>query len=1258
MRFVGIIVGLLLGAMFESLPAAVLFAIAGAFLGPKLLGNKKALVQQRDFETSMPPSAHDMPPAFRPVTDPVADLQDRVAELEQRITVLEAALAQGSSATDVSPLAPVVSAAPLVPQPVMPVVSVPVVPPKVVVLTPEPLPIAATRAAPAMAPVAVAQMSVRPAPPPPPPPPQPKPVPVQAPKPVIPLRDRLPAPIAKLIFGGNMLVKMGALILFLGLAFLLRYTAERVTVPIEMRYASVALVGAGLLLVGWMLRRKRADYAIVLQGAGIGVFYLTTLAAMKLHALLPATAGFAFLFGVAVLSAMLAVLQNAPVLAIVAALEGFAAPVLASTGENHPVGLFTYLLVLDVGIFLVAWFRAWRVLNLIGAVGTFTLAVGWAQKMYTDDQFSVVQPFLLVFFLLFTAIGLLFARRTLLESPVDANQSLAARAVDTLRRVGRVDSALVFGVPMAAFGLEYWLVRPWEMGAAFAALAFAGFYLLLGRVVFTAQPKGLALLAEAYAIVGVIFATLAIPLGLEGQWTGAAWAVEAAGMYWLGVRQSRPYARAFAFVVLAGAVVKLLQATQLNGAPGEALLQGSVIGPLLVSSGAFAMWVLHRRAKMDAGRGAESLAGVALPWLGMAALTLLLWQLWVPTWAAVATAALASAVFALAVRQSLWPLTSVTYGMQALAVVGFVATLHRGSDDGLGGQGGAVLANGWQGALAAGLIGVSVLGSVAWSMLQAGRTARERRLQPEWSMGNTVAVLTGVGFLHLAMLFQINLQQAALLWPLSACVVLWVALRMAHPALAWQAAVLQALSAVIYVGQSDAMGYANAVAHPFATLWFWTPVVLGLAALLSGDWLRAQAQRVRDDLASDNDTAASGSQWLNAWCNSPRVLWVPVVWGLAWWLVALLGESDRVLHAMGQGDALPAARAAIVLLTSLVAALVARRRDWLQLGQATVATLPGWVLVAWGVGPASTYVPSTAWGWLVWPLALAWHLRLLHGQTPWIAKPMLGRVHVAGFWFFLLLAARECQWQFGQLGQVADDWSSWSLLGWVLMPALALWALQSRALLQRWPLTDYRRDYVEVAAVPVAAYLLGWAWVSNAFSPGNATPLPYLPLLNPLELAHWLVLGAVLLWWRSLPDTAWAAVPKRNAQGLAGLTALAFLTGMVLRSCHHYAGVAWEFDALYASRLTQAALSITWAVCAVAVMVLGNSRAWRSVWVAGATLLGVVVVKLFFVELADQGGLFRIVSFLSVGVLLLLVGYFAPVPPSKPAPVPLEVGAA
>ncbi len=1057
----------------------------------------------------------------------------------------------------------------------------------------------------------------------------------------MPLRDRLPAPLANLIFGGNMLVKLGVLILFLGLAFLLRYTAERVTVPIELRYAAVALVGAGLLALGWLLRNKRRGYALILQGAGIGVFYLTTLAAMKLSGLLPTSVGFAFLFGVAVLSAALAVLQNAPVLAIVAALEGFAAPVLASTGENHAVGLFTYLLVLDVGIVLIAWFRAWRVLNLIGFVGTFTLAAGWAHQYYTDDQFGTVQPFLIVFFLLFTAIGLLFARRTLFDAPVQPAQPLATRAIDTLRRAGRVDSSLVFGTPMVAFALQVLLMRPWEYGAAFSAMGLAAFYLVMGRLVFATQPKGLALLAEAYAIVGVIFGTLAIPLGLEGQWTGAAWAVEAAGMYWLGARQGRLYARAFSFLVFAGAVWKLLEATQLDAAAGHPLLQGSVIGPLLVAVSAFAMWTMHRRAKLDQGHTLEAAVGSILPWLGMGALTLLLWQWWTPPWAAAATAVLASVAFAVAVRFALLPLRAVSFGMQALAVAGFVATLHRTAEAATG----QVLESGWQGAAAASLIALSVLGSAAWSMRQAHLAALARGIQPVWSPGNVVGVLAGVGLLHLAMLFQVSLAQAALLWPLTAMVVLWVGLRTAHMPLAAMAGALQAISACVYL--SGRMLGAEGAPPAFGHLGFWTPVVLGLAALLAGDWVRDEARPRTADA-----TPAARKRWANAWCVNPVALWVPVAWGLGWWLFGMLDESIAVLTRHGLADHVPAAALAVVLVTSVLATLVARRRDWLQLGQATVATLPGFALIAaYGIagGPTPLYVPSGALGWIAWPLALLWHLRLLHAQKRWFAAPALAPFHVGGFWLFLLLAARECQWL---LGRVGDEWSSWQLLGWAIVPALVLWALRSRAMLRRWPLTEYRSTYLEFAATPVAVYLLAWVWVTNAASPGNAAPLPYLPLLNPLELAHWLVLLALVLWWRALPPASFARIDPLIAKGAVGVTGLALLTGMVLRACHHYAGVEWRFDALYASWLTQAALSITWAICGVVAMVLGHGRRVRTLWVAGAALLGVVVLKLFFVELADRGGLFRIVSFIAVGALLLLVGYFAPVPPKREEPKP------
>ena len=55
----------------------------------------------------------------------------------------------------------------------------------------------------------------------------------------------------------------------------------------------------------------------------------------------------------------------------------------------------------------------------------------------------------------------------------------------------------------------------------------------------------------------------------------------------------------------------------------------------------------------------------------------------------------------------------------------------------------------------------------------------------------------------------------------------------------------------------------------------------------------------------------------------------------------------------------------------------------------------------------------------------------------------------------------------------------------------------------------------------------------------------------------------------------------------------------------------------------------------------------RLIWLCGATLLGVVVAKLFMVDLAGHGTVARIVSFVAVGLLLLVIGWFAPVPPKQ-----------
>lgn len=1046
------------------------------------------------------------------------------------------------------------------------------------------------------------------------------------------LRERLPAPLARLIFGGNALVKAGVLILFLGLAFLLRYTAERVTVPLELRYAGVALAGVVLLSLGWLLRNKRRDYGLILQGMAIGVFYLTTLSAIKLHALISPGAGFAFLFLVSILSAILAILQNAPMLAIVAALEGFATPVLASTGENRPVGLFTYLAVLDLGICLVAWFNAWRILNLIGFIGTFTLAFGWTKQYYTDEQYGTVQPFLIFFFILFALIGLFFARKTLQES-LEQEGPLAS-----LKRVGRVDSALVFGNPITAFGMQYMLVRHMEFGAAFSALAVGFFYLTLAKLVFSRVKQGLALLAEAYVIVAAIFATLAIPLGLEGTWTGAAWAIEGAGMYWLGIRQHRPYARGFAYVVMVGAAFKLLRGIDVNPEVGQPLLHGGWLGPVLLALSCFVVWNLHRRASQDKVASWELVPNAALPWLGVAAISLLPWMFLQPQFAAAALALMALLVSNVARRINVLSLTHISAALQVAGLGSFLLTLHAASAP----DSHAALADGWHGGLAALIIAASILYSAGRFMVQAKRAAQAENLPPSWSLWNNMAVVSGGALVHLAMLFAVDLTQVAAIWPLTSCLSLWIALHMSHGALAVFAGGLQVVSAVLFMLEPGTF-HGTAFAH----LGFFVPLSLAFSAWLSGDRVRAEAVKVRYvvSLSADSQAGKVPAVWLNPWCNGKFALGLPILWGLVWWLIAWFPETIDTLERAGLREYSSAASVLIAVCSTVLMAVLTGWRNWPQMGMAAIVNLPLLVFAALiGMfGETGNYLPSAFLGWLAWPIALIWHLQLLKRQQAWIAgcPRLLNLIHLFGFWFFLLLAAREGE---ARLAPLADTWSSWALLGWVLIPALVFWLIGTKPLTSRWPLNTYRKTYIQHACAPVALYLLAWCWLTNAGSTGDASPLPYIPLLNPLELAQWLVLAALLHWLRALSPLVSGGNSKTFVNGVAAVTALALLTGMVLRGCHHFAGIPWDADALFASRLSQAAVSITWAICGVAVMLFGNRRMSRTVWIAGAALLGVVVVKLFLIELADQGGLYRIVSFIAVGILLLIVGYFAPVP--------------
>lgn len=835
--------------------------------------------------------------------------------------------------------------------------------------TPAPMPEVAAMPIPAASP------EIQPAP-------EPEPVPlavnlpapewVEAPTPrpqSVPKADAYDAAFAKLsgairsfFTDGNVVVRVGLVVLFFGVGFLIKYAAERNVFPIELRLAAIGVGGIAMLVLGWRLRERRAGYALLMQGGAVGVLYLTVFAAAKYYTLVPPGLAFAVMLALVVLSGALAVLQDAKALAVFGAAGGFLAPILTSTGGGSHVMLFSYYALLNAGILGVAWYRAWRELNVLGFLFTFCIGALWGQRFYQPDYFASVEPFLILFFLMYVVIAVLFATR---QPP---------------QLKGYVDGSLVFGVPIVGFALQVGLVHDSRSEMAISALALGLFYALLARSLWARSADGLRMLVEAFLAMAVVFGTLAIPLALDGRWTAAAWALEGAALVWVGVRQQRLLARLFGLV-----------------------LQG--------------------------------------------------------------------------------------------------------------------------------LAGLSFASALTW-------------------------VAPGA-------------------WPI-----------------------------------------ANGL--------FLGCLLISFAAVFSAYYLQRHTTQLRAYETS---------------------LLLPVfVWGVAWWLGAGWREIDHFVAHTYQLHAL----LLFLTLSALAMDSIGQHLSWPLMRKPAMGLLPAAALLLLIEWLDRRYGhPFASLGYVAWPVWLAVQYRLLRrAEHAWPAT-IVRASHLIAFWMVLVLVAWEVQWA---LNDIIAGSTTWGFIAWSVVPAaMALFAIDRKRLLD-WPLGQLRSLYVGSGLLPVMLFLWVWLALASLNHAGDAHPLPYVPLLNPLDLAEAFALLAMVKWaWavRDLEAPPTANWPPAFPAYAIGLASFLWFNGMLARSVHHWGGVRYTPDAMFASLTFQAATSIAWTLLALGAMVVANRLGKRVVWFAGAGLIAVVVVKLFLVDLSNHGTMARIVSFLVVGGLLMVVGYFSPLPPRE-----------
>ena len=881
--------------------------------------------------------------------------------------------------------------------------------------------------------------------------------------------------------GGNLLLKTGIVVLFLGLAFLLRYASERVHIPIGLRYLSVAGGGLAAVVAGWKLQSRRREYGLILQGFGVAVMYLTSLAALKLHPLLPALAVFAAMVVLVAAMAVMAVRQDAQIMAQAAVIGGMAAPILVSDGSGNYLVLFSYLALLNTGIAAIARFKAWRPLNLTGFVCTFCIALFWGLKSYTPGHFSTTEPFLIYHWLLYTLIACLFARRRLSEGGGDALPPLADNAPlgDIIGHIAKhgirvhiLDHTLLFGTMTAAFALQCGITAHLTHGSGWSAVLFAAVYGAAALVL--RGSSGLAVLRQAFTACALLFATAAVPLFFNRGDTVSLWSLEAVLLYFFGLRGRLPHLRFAALSVYLSAAV-----CQLGGYSPAAytLLSGSWADTLFTAAGGgllYACWHKWRCEGSAAWERGFQTASLAFAVLYASLLPMLL--LSEDGKLSVAYSALALLWAACQYRKRQPVLTAAAL-LCGLTLIFFSINMS----------------DGWPNKTVGWLLQAVLLFAASFA---AGR--------PEWQNGNKTSV---AALCAGSLLFTISLQPAYTGWQ----------------------EILQPLEA-----------------YGTSTIW-----------LLSAVWLLPFA------LA----------------CS--RLNWRPPLFILLFFsLLTFTGYPGAAAYSE----------------TPLYAAFCL-----------AAATAVHWYLLK--VQP----LEQSAADWL-------------HGIS------------------LLLFAAAWTHFS-GTVGALWLD-GVWLQVVWLAVP-LAFWLLlatpKQPALFRRHPAA-----YLKFGGIMCALFAAGWLLWVNISAPHRPAPLPYLPLLTPLELASvgLLRLGSRVS-ERIAASDGWRGAAKRQYAALLNGLGFIVLSAGVMRLWHFFDGIRWRLDYLLASFGLQASLSVVWAVTAIVLMVGGNRSGRRSRWLTGATLMAVVVVKLFLVELGNSGGIARIVSFIAVGLLLLLVGWFAPVPPKE-----------
>jgi uncharacterized membrane protein len=353
------------------------------------------------------------------------------------------------------------------------------------------------------------------------------------------------APDLESRIGSHWLNRIGIAALLIGVSYFLKFAFENNWIGPAGR-VTIGLL-AGIAVVVWSERFRSRGYRIFsysLKAVGIGTLYLSLWAAFQIYSLIPSGIAFVAMLAVTSATGVMAVTQDAEILAAFALTGGFTTPLLLSTGQNRELALFSYVALLDLAALALVVSKPWRRLLLLSYAGTLLLYIGWYSTFYNRSELSLTTGFATLFFAIFAV------------APVVAQPAAGAAT-----SFSSVLPFLAF-VNAGAYFLEIYGMFSdiSKAGTAWFAVTLAAVYIFLGRQVRArrADPGAARTLQFLHLALAIGFITIAIPIRLDAHWITIGWFVEAAVLLWVAGRIHSDFLNAFAIGALILGVGRLL----------------------------------------------------------------------------------------------------------------------------------------------------------------------------------------------------------------------------------------------------------------------------------------------------------------------------------------------------------------------------------------------------------------------------------------------------------------------------------------------------------------------------------------------------------------------------------------------------------------------------------------------------------------------------------------------------------------------------